>query len=71
MSTNIRDLESEYVVVVNKEEQYSIWSTLKEIPKGWNSVGIKGSKSECLAYIKSVWTDMRPLSARNVQTPLS
>jgi MbtH protein len=64
MSTNIQDLEPEYVVVVNKEEQYSIWSTLKEIPNGWSSVGVRGSKSDCLAYVKSVWIDMRPRSAR-------
>jgi MbtH protein len=51
-----------YTVVVNHEEQYSIWPEYKEIPKGWRAVGKSGLKAECLAYIEEVWTDMRPLS---------
>lgn len=53
-----------YNVVVNHEEQYSIWPDYKEMPLGWTAVGKKGLKPECLAYIKEVWTDMRPLSLR-------
>jgi MbtH protein len=53
-----------YKVVMNHEEQYSIWPDYKEIPKGWRPVGKAGLKPECLAYIKEVWTDMRPLSLR-------
>jgi uncharacterized protein YbdZ (MbtH family) len=53
-----------YEVVVNHEEQYSIWPDCKEMPLGWKSVGKSGLKSECLEYIKEVWTDMRPLSLR-------
>jgi MbtH protein len=53
-----------YNVVVNHEEQYSIWPTYREIPLGWREAGKTGSKEECLAYIKTVWTDMRPLSLR-------
>lgn len=53
-----------YKVVVNDEEQYSIWSAEKENPLGWKDVGKTGLKSECLEYIKEVWTDMRPLSLR-------
>jgi uncharacterized protein YbdZ (MbtH family) len=53
-----------YKVVVNHEEQYSIWPEYKEIPLGWNDVGKVGPKAECLAYIKEIWTDMRPLSLR-------
>lgn len=53
-----------YKVVVNHEEQYSIWSAHQENPLGWIDVGKSGSKPECLAYIKEVWTDMRPLSLR-------
>ncbi|MBU3890348.1 MULTISPECIES: MbtH family protein [Methylosinus] len=53
-----------YTVVVNHEEQYSIWPDYKDIPKGWRAVGKTGRKAECLAYIKEVWTDMRPLSLR-------
>jgi MbtH protein len=53
-----------YKVVVNHEEQYSIWPAGLECPLGWRDTGKRGSKDECLAYIKQVWTDMRPLSLR-------
>jgi MbtH protein len=53
-----------YAVVVNHEEQYSIWPAERELPAGWREAGKRGSKDECLAYIKEVWTDMRPLSLR-------
>ena len=55
-----------YKVVVNHEEQYSIWSTDRENPLGWNDAGKSGMKAECLAFIKEVWTDMRPLSVRRL-----
>lgn len=53
-----------YKVVVNHEEQYSIWPAERENALGWQDAGKSGSKDECLAYIKEVWTDMRPLSLR-------
>jgi MbtH protein len=53
-----------YKVVVNHEEQYSIWPAHRDNPRGWNDVGPSGSKTECLSYIKEVWTDLRPLSLR-------
>jgi MbtH protein len=53
-----------YKVVVNHEEQYSIWPSSRENPAGWRDAGKSGPKAECLAYIKEVWTDMRPLSLR-------
>jgi MbtH protein len=53
-----------YRVVLNHEEQYSIWPADKEFPIGWTDAGKGGSKTECLAHIKEVWTDMRPLSLR-------
>jgi len=53
-----------FTVVVNHEEQYSIWPEYMDIPKGWRAVGKTGKKAECLEYIKEVWTDMRPLSLR-------
>ena len=55
---------TEYKVVQNHEEQYSIWPAYKEAPGGWREVGKSGSKQECLDYIKEVWTDMRPASLR-------
>jgi MbtH protein len=53
-----------YHVVMNHEEQYSIWPAYKAVPAGWTAVGQTGDKETCLAYIKEVWTDMRPLSLR-------
>jgi MbtH protein len=53
-----------YHVVVNHEEQYSIWPDYKDLPPGWRTVGKTGPKQECLDYIREVWTDMRPLSLR-------
>ena len=53
-----------YKVVMNHEEQYSIWPADRENALGWNDAGKVGAKLECLAYIEEVWTDMRPLSLR-------
>ena len=53
-----------YTVVVNHEEQYSIWFADRDLPNGWRAVGKTGPKSACLEYIGEVWTDMRPLSLR-------
>lgn len=53
-----------YKVLVNHEEQYSLWPSERENPLGWRDAGKTGSKDECLAYVKEVWTDMRPLSLR-------
>jgi MbtH protein len=63
-----RDDEKEdttvYKVVLNHEEQYSIWPAERENAPGWRDEGKRGTKQECLAHIKEVWTDMRPLSLR-------
>jgi MbtH protein len=53
-----------YQVVINDEEQYSIWFADREPPAGWRGVGKEGPKDECLEYIERVWTDMRPKSLR-------
>lgn len=53
-----------YKVVVNHEEQYSIWPADRENPLGWKDAGKRGPKAQCLSFIKEVWTDMRPLSLR-------
>ena len=55
---------AQYQVVANDEEQYSIWPVEKSIPAGWQHKGVTGTKDECLDYIETVWTDMRPLSLR-------
>lgn len=53
-----------FSVVVNAEEQYSIWPDYKTLPQGWREAGKRGTRQECLAHIGEVWTDMRPLSLR-------
>jgi MbtH protein len=53
-----------YKVVVNHEEQHSIWPVYRENPLGWFDVGKEGTRAQCLAHIEEVWTDMRPLSLR-------
>jgi MbtH protein len=53
-----------YDVVVNIEEQYSIWPADRELPDGWRKEGTQGPKADCLAHIDRIWTDMRPLSVR-------
>ncbi|HET7233946.1 MAG TPA: MbtH family NRPS accessory protein [Longimicrobium sp.] len=51
-------------VVMNHEEQYSVWPADRELPAGWVDAGKTGSRDECLAHVETVWTDMRPLSLR-------
>ncbi len=57
--------ERQYEVVVNDEEQYSIWFAEKEIPVGWRKAGFSGTKESALSYIESVWVDILPRSIRN------
>jgi MbtH protein len=54
----------QYLVVLNDEEQYSIWAAGRSIPDGWRAEGFSGSRQECLDYIDQVWKDMRPRSLR-------
>lgn len=54
-----------YKVVINAEEQYSIWPYDLECPLGWNALSINGNREECLKYIADTWLDMRPLSIRD------
>ena len=64
MDREDREDNTIYKVVVNHEEQYSIWPADKDNPLGWRDADRSGTKAECLAYVKEVWTDMRPLSLR-------
>ncbi len=64
MSRDEKEDKTIYRVVVNHEEQYSIWPAHKENPLGWRDAGKTGLKADCLAFVKEVWTDMRPLSVR-------
>jgi MbtH protein len=64
MATDDSEDEILYKVVINDEEQYSLWRAEKENPRGWRDAGKAGTKAECLAFIATVWVDMRPLSLR-------
>jgi MbtH protein len=56
--------DRQYDVVINDEEQYSIWFVGRELPLGWSRAGFSGTRKECLDHIDRVWTDIRPLSVR-------
>jgi len=64
MSWDDNDDKTVWKVVLNHEEQYSIWPADRENALGWKDEGKSGTKQECLDHIKNVWTDMRPLSLR-------
>ena len=64
MSTEPEEDLTPHKVVVNHEEQYSIWPGWRANPPGWRDAGVSGTKAECLAWIDANWTDMRPLSLR-------
>jgi MbtH protein len=64
MSQSDQATEQSYTVVVNHEQQYSIWPAGLANAPGWQDAGMSGSRDECLAFIEQVWTDMRPLSLR-------
>jgi MbtH protein len=64
MTTDGSSAQTIHRVVVNHEDQHSIWPADKEQPAGWSETGPSGSKEECLAYVDEVWSDMRPLSLR-------
>jgi MbtH protein len=64
MNSNETSDNTIYKVVVNHEEQYSIARVDRENAPGWRDAGQSGTKDECLAFVKEVWTDMRPLSLR-------
>jgi MbtH protein len=57
-------MAEQFAVVVNDEEQYSIWAAGQDPPAGWRRAGFTGAKADCLAHIDQVWTDMRPRSLR-------
>jgi MbtH protein len=58
------DDDARYQVLINDEEQYSLWLVGHDIPAGWRAVGKEGSKADCMAHVDEVWTDMRPRSLR-------
>jgi len=64
MSFVEQDESDLYIVLVNEEEQYSLWLKDNDIPAGWKAVGKEGTRAECGAYVNEVWKDMRPRSLR-------
>jgi MbtH protein len=65
MLTNPFDDENgDFFVLINQEGQYSLWPSFKEIPSGWNAVGVRGTRQVCLMYVTEHWTDMRPKSVQ-------
>jgi MbtH protein len=64
VATEQADDARTYTVLVNEEEQYSLWLADLPVPDGWRAVGKVGTKQECLDYVRAVWTDLRPLSLR-------
>jgi len=62
MTNPFDDEDGEFLVLINDEDQYSLWPTFREVPAGWRSVGPKGARKDCLDFIDANWTDMRPLS---------
>ncbi len=59
----------EFVVLINSDEQYSIWPSAKPVPPGWTRTGPTGPKADCLAFVEKHWTDMRPKSLRDQAKP--
>ncbi|MFJ9036720.1 MbtH family protein [Streptomyces sp. NPDC102406] len=59
-----RPAEDRYVVVLNDEEQYSVWFAERALPVGWSATGVQGTRQECLDHIERVWTDLTPRSVR-------
>ena len=64
---SIDNPDTEFTVVINDQEQYSIWPACRPVPAGWQTVGVTGNKSDCLAHINDVWTDQRPKRLRDAQ----
>lgn len=58
------DPEGTFLVLVNDEEQHSLWPAHLDVPAGWRSVHGSDTREACLAYVEEHWTDLRPLSAR-------
>lgn len=65
MDTTTEGIESDLQVVVNDEDQHSVWPVGRELPDGWRAEGTTGSRQDCLAHIDRVWTDLRPRSLRD------
>jgi MbtH protein len=65
LSTNpFDDDNGTFHVLVNAEEQYSLWPAFADVPAGWTVVLADATRADCLAYVEEHWTDLRPRSLR-------
>jgi MbtH protein len=65
MSTNpFDDEDGRFYVLVNDEDQHSLWPTFADVPQGWRVVFGEDTRAACLEYVEANWTDMRPKSLR-------
>ncbi|MFJ5035207.1 MbtH family protein [Streptomyces sp. NPDC088560] len=62
MTNPFEDRDADYVVLVNGEQQYSLWPVFVDVPAGWEIAFGKAPRHKCLEYIEHTWTDMRPRS---------
>lgn len=64
MTNPFEDPQGRFFVLVNDEQQHSLWPTFAEVPAGWTKVFGEDSRDACLAYVEQHWTDLRPASIR-------
>ncbi|MFJ2766649.1 MbtH family protein [Streptomyces sp. NPDC087300] len=64
MANPFENEEGRYLVLVNDEEQHSLWPAAIEVPAGWRTAYGEDSRAACLAHIEETWTDMRPAGLR-------
>ncbi|KRV50462.1 protein mbtH [Wenjunlia vitaminophila] len=64
MTNPFEDPDARYLVLVNEEEQHSLWPAFAEVPAGWTAVFGEDSREACLRYVETHWTDLRPRSLR-------
>ncbi len=65
------DPDGRFIVLVNDEEQHSLWPARMDVPAGWRTVHGEDDRQSCLDYIEANWTDIRPLSARRDASPVA
>lgn len=68
MSNPFEDEDRSYLVLVNPENQHSLWPADIEVPAGWDVVKREDTRAACLEYVEQNWTDMRPASLIEAMT---
>lgn len=64
MTNPFEDPDGRYYVLVNDEDQHSLWPAFADVPAGWTIAFGEDSRDACLAYVEANWTDLRPRSLR-------